>query len=302
MVTNIGQLQAGDVVGYGVTLDAQDAERLNAIDFNSPYVFVPSQRHFRQNDTQDKRDALFGALQWQPNDRLDVNVDAQWSQRTQSEQRNDLAFNGWKRNEQGLGGLPAFEGAGLGDPASVDLLEFTSSGAITRAFTDNTVEVQGGDWQRQETFIGGGISGSYDVSERLTVSADVAFSEVERTEQAVEFRIQSDATPTIEFDTSTGIPLYTLYDGEFDVNNHDNYVDRLRVRIDNDLERENSFTSGRFDVDYDLGDNFFTSVEAAFVSRAKTIYQHRVAPIPLAVQTGVHHLKLKMMESLHLTT
>ena len=268
VVTNIGALQPGDVVGYGTTLTSgsrdtnEGADILNPIDFGAPFVLVPSQRHYRQNDTQDKRDALFGALQWQPNDRLDINLDAQYSKRTQSEERNDLTFNGWKRNEQGLGGLPNFEGAGRDDPASVDLLRYTSSGAITQAFTDNTVEVQGGNWQREETFIGGGIGGSYDVSDRLTVSADVAYSKVERNEQAVEFRIQSDRTPTIEFNTSSGIPLYTLYDGEFDVNDHDNFVDRLRVRIDNDLERENSFTSGRFDVDYDLGDGFFTSVEA----------------------------------------
>jgi len=134
--------------------------------------------------------------------------------------------------------------------------------AITRAFTDNTVEVQGGSFQRKETFIGGGIGGSYEVNNRLTVSADVAYSKVERNEQAIEFRIQSDTTPTIEFDTSSGIPLYTLYDGTFDVNDHDNYVDRLRVRIDNDLERETSFTSGRFDLDHDLGGNFFTNIQA----------------------------------------
>ena len=256
--------QGGDSnnIGFVTSVNPTGDERLDAIAWNAPFVLVPSQRHFRQNDTQDKRDALFGAVQWQPNDRLDINVDAQWSERTQSEERNDLTFNGWKRNEQGLGGLPDFEGRGLDDPASVELLQYRSNGGITRAFTDNTIEVQGGNWQRQETFIGGGINGSYDVSERLTVSADVAYSKVERTEQAVEFRIQSDKTPTIEYNTSTGFPLYTLYDGEFDVNDHDNFVDRLRVRIDNDLERENSFTSGRFDVDYDLGDGFFSSVEA----------------------------------------
>ena len=262
VVTNIGTLQDGDTVGYGVTLDQQDADRLNAINFGAPYVFVPSQRHYRQNDSEDKRDALFGAIQWQPNDRVDINVDAQYSKRTQSEQRNDLTFNGWKRNEQGLGGLPDFEGAGLSDPASVNLLQYTPNGAITRAFTDNTIEVQGGNWQREETFIGGGIGGSYDISERLTIAADVAYSKVERNEQAIEFRIQSDATPTIEYNTSTGIPLYTLYDGEFDVNDHDNYVDRLRVRIDNDLERENSFKSGRLDFDYKLDKGIFTNIEA----------------------------------------
>ncbi len=258
VVTNIGELQAGDTVGYGVNLNAEDAGRLNDIDFSAPFVLVPSQRHFRQNDTQDKRDALFGTVQWQPNDRVDVNIDAQWSERTQSEERNDLTFNGWKRNDNSLPGIPGFDD----NPASVDLLEFRANGGITRAVTDNTIEVQGGSFERQETFEGIGINGAFEVTERLTVSADLAYSNVERTEQAVEFRIQSDATPTIQFDTATGIPLYTLYDGEFDVNDHDNYVDRLRVRIDNDLYRQNEFTSGRFDAKYDWGGNFFTSFES----------------------------------------
>lgn len=248
----------GVVTSIGPTGDA----RLDAIDFSAPFVLVPSQRHFRQNDTEDKRDALFGAIQWQPNDRVDINIDAQWSERTQSEERNDLTFNGWKRNEQGLGGLPAFEGQGLGDPTSAELIEFRPNGGITRAFTDNTIEVQGGSFQRVETFEGVGFNGSYEVNERLTVSTDIAYSNVERTEQAIEFRIQSDATPTIEYNTSTGIPLYTLYDGTFDVNDHDNYVDRLRVRIDNDIYRKNSFLAGRLDFDYEVDNNFFTSFQA----------------------------------------
>ncbi len=252
--------QGGDNNNVGVVTQIEPTgdARLDAISFGAPFVLVPSQRHYRQNDSQDKRDALFGSVQWQPNDRLDVNIDAQWSERIQSEERNDLTFNGWKRNDSSLPGIPGF----TSNPASVDLLEFTSSGAITRAVTDNTVEVQGGNWQRAETFIGGGVAGSYEVTDRLTASVDVAYSKVERNEQAIEFRIQSDATPTIQFDTSSGIPLYTLYDGTFDVNDHDNYVDRLRVRIDNDLERENSFTSGRFDLDYDFNHSIFTNVQA----------------------------------------
>ena len=252
--------QGGDNnnVGFVTSIEPTGDARLDAINFASPFVLVPSQRHFRQNDTEDARDALFGTVQWQPNDRTDINIDAQWSQRTQSEEGNDLTFNGWKRNDSSLPGIPGFDS----NPSSVDLLRFRENGGITFAVTDNTVEVQGGNFEREETFQGVGFNGSYDVTDRLTASADIAYSKVERTEQAIEFRIQSDATPTIQFDTSTGIPLYTLYDGEFDVNDHDNFVDRLRVRIDNDLERENSFTSGRLDFDYDLGDGAFTSLQA----------------------------------------
>lgn len=252
--------QGGDNNNVGVvtSLDPTGDPRLDAIDFSAPYVLVPSQRHFRQNDTRDKRDALFAAIQWQPNNRWDINLDAQWSERTQSEERNDLTFNGWKRNDSSLGGIPGF----TSNPSSVDLLEFRENGTITRAFTENTIEVQGGSYARVETFEGIGLNGSYQLNDRTTLSADLSYSNVERTEQAIEFRIQSDATPTIEYDVTSGIPLYTLYDDSFDVNDHDNYVDRLRVRIDNDLYRENEFMAGRFDVTYELNKGIFTDFQA----------------------------------------
>jgi len=252
--------QGGDNNNIGVvtSIGPVSDERLNDVDFSAPFVLVPSQRLYRQNDTRDKRDAIFGAVQWQPNDRLDVNLDAQWSERSQAEERNDLIFNGWKRNDSSLGGIPGFDS----NPASVDLLEFTNSGAITRAFTENTIEVNAESYERVETFEGIGLNGSYEVNDRLTVSTDLSYSNVERTEEQVLARIQSDIQPTIEFNRSSGIPLFTLYDEEFDVNNADNYVDRLRVRFDNDLFRQNEFKAARFDFDYLLDAGIFTNFQA----------------------------------------
>lgn len=222
-------------------------------------VFVPSQRHYRQNDTRDQRDSFFGALQWQPNDRLDINLDAQWSERSQTEEHTDLTINGFKNNDFGLDGIP-----GLINANSVDLLEFTANGAPTRQFFENRIEVQGAEEDRTETFEGIGLNGSYDVSDRLTVSADFAYSKVERTEDAIAFGINSGTQPTIEFNNESGIPLYTLYNDTIDVNDHSNFLNRLRVRIDNDRFRKNDFTSARFDAEYDLGGDFFTNFQAGF--------------------------------------
>lgn len=228
-----------------------------SIDQGIPFVFAPSQRHYRQNDTRDQRDAIFGTVQWQPSDRLDVNLDAQWSERTQSEKRNDLTFNGGRRNDTSLNIGPG------GTTTTLDSLVTTPQGGILRAITDNTIEVQGGDFRRKETYTGGGLNVAYDLSDRLTISADYGYSNTKRTEQAKEFRIQSNITPVIEFDQrNRDVPVYRLFDEEFDVNNHDNFVDRLRVRIDNDVLRDNSIHSARFDVDYDLGDGFFKNIEA----------------------------------------
>jgi len=232
-----------------------------ARDFGVPFVFAPSQRHYRQNDTRDQRDALFGALQFQPNDRMDINLDLQWSERTQSELRNDLTFNGGRRNDTSLTLVNA-DGTTTATTA-LDSMVTTPLGGITRFVTDNTIEVQGGDYERKETYLGGGLNVEFDVTDRLTASADVSYSKTRRDERAFEFRIQSNASPVIEFDRrNNDVPVYTLHGEEFDVNNRENFVDRLRVRIDNDLERTNDVVSGRFDVSYDLGDGFFNEIEA----------------------------------------
>ncbi|MEM1380895.1 MAG: TonB-dependent receptor [Pseudomonadota bacterium] len=246
--------RGSDTEGVDTAIDPATGR---AIDAGTPFVFAPSQRAFRQNDTRDQRDAIFGTIQWQPNDRLDINVDAQWSERTQSELRNDLTFNGGRRNDTSLNIGPN------GETTTLDSLVTTESGAVLRSITDSTIEVQGADFERQETYFGGGINVAYQVNDRLTVTADVGYSETERTEFAKEFRIQSNISPVIEFDRRNGsVPQYTLFDEVFDVTDHDNYVDRLRVRIDNDVFRDNTILAGRFDVDYELQGDFFTTFRA----------------------------------------
>ena len=247
-------VRGSDTEGVDTQIDPLTGQ---AIDAGVPFVFAPSQRHFRQNDTRDERDAFFGGLQWQPNESLDINADLQWSERLQSERRNDLTFNGGRRNDTSLNIGPG------GSTTTLDSMVYTDSGAILRSITDNTIEVQGGDWQRLEEYLGGGLNIDYDVSDRMSVSADFSRSNTKRTEQAKEFRIQSNISPVIEFDRrNSEVPLYTLYDEEFDVNDHSNYVDRLRVRIDNDVLRDNTIEALRFDVDYELNHGFFTTFEA----------------------------------------
>lgn len=246
--------RGSDTEGYDTTIDPATGL---AIDSGTPFVFAPSQRHFRQNDTRDQRDAFFGQLQWQPNDRWDINFDAQWSERSQQELRSDLTFNGGRRNDTSL------NVAGT-DTTTFDSLITNGNGGILRSITDNSIEIQGGDFERVETYLGGGLNISYDVSDKLTVSADLSHSNTERTERAWEFRIQSDISPVIEYDLRGGdVPVYRLYDEVFDVNDPTNFVDRLRVRIDNDVFRDNTINAFRFDTDYEM-DGFFTSVQAGF--------------------------------------
>ena len=243
------------VEGFDTSLDANGIRA----DLDTPFIFAPSQRHFRQNDTRDQRDAIFGSVQWAPNDRVDINLDAQWSERIQSEQRNDLTFNGGRRNDTDLNIIQNGETV---NTTTLDTLVTTPQGGVLRSFTDSSIEIQGGDYQRKETYLGAGLNVDYEVSDRLSVAADLAYSKTERNERAFEFRIQSNNSPVIEFDQrNSDVPLYTLHSEEFDVNDPGNYVDRLRVRIDNDLERTDEVVAGRLDFNYDLGDGFFNNLE-----------------------------------------
>lgn len=246
--------RGSDIEGFDTSIDPVTGL---AIDDGTDFVFAPSQRSFRQNDTRDQRDAIFGTVQWQPTDRIEFNFDGQWSERTQSEIRNDLTFNGGRRNDTSLNIGPG------GTTTTLDSLVTTPQGGILRGITQNTIEIGGGDFQRTEKYTGLGFGAIYDVSDRLTLSADYGYSNTTRSEQAIEFRIQSDLQPVIEFNqVGRDVPVYTLYGTEFDVNDPSNYVDRLRVRIDNDVFRDNTVNSVRFDANYEVDGNFFKTFNA----------------------------------------
>ena len=256
--------RGSDTEGFDTTIDPATGR---AIDAGTPFAFAPSQRSFRQNDTLEERDAFFAAVQWEPNDRWDINIDGQWSERILSEIRNDLVFNGGRRNDTDFEGRPG------GFTTTLDSLVTTPLGGIVRSVSENTIEIGGGDFQRRETYIGGGINIEHEVTDRLTVAADLSYSETERTERAFEFRIQSDITPIIEFDRrGSDTNLFRLYDDDFDVNDPTNFVDRLRVRIDNDVFRDNEILAGRLDAKYEFDDGSFIKNITAGVRLAEQDY------------------------------
>ncbi|MEO1576468.1 MAG: TonB-dependent receptor plug domain-containing protein, partial [Pseudomonadota bacterium] len=55
-----------------------------------PFAYIPRDHRYRQNTTSDEREAVFGSLQFQPNDRMDFIFDFQYSERDQRELRKDL--------------------------------------------------------------------------------------------------------------------------------------------------------------------------------------------------------------------
>src|SRR5690606_16338191 len=66
-----GDFQENDQ-GYVTDIDPATGR---AYSDGMPFAFAPSSRGYRQNDTSEEREAFFGAFQWRPNERWNINLD-----------------------------------------------------------------------------------------------------------------------------------------------------------------------------------------------------------------------------------
>ena len=208
------------------------------------FAFAPSSRGYRQNDTSEERDAYFAALQWRPSDTWEINLDVQVSDRVQSEIRHDLNFANQRRVTAGVTG-----------PA----LATSANGAILEWLGTTAIESNSEVYSRTEEYKGGGLSLSHHLNDRLSLSADISFSETTRIEKQISLRTQSDNEdifnvdtpggyrPLVGWNTFSGFPQFTVMD--FDVTDHTLFSDEYRVRIDSDVDRTNTIKAVRSDFD-----------------------------------------------------
>ncbi len=223
-----------DNLGYQTEIDPNTGL---AIDHGIPYAFASSSRSFRQNDTHDTRDSLFTALQWQPNDRIDINLDLQWSERIQSEDRYILNFSNMKRNTVGVT-LPS--------------LVVSDTGVVSNWSGQTFIESNGEMYERAEEYFGGGLSAKFEITDNLRASTDISFSETKRTELQVSLRTSSGARQLINWNRENSlIDQYTITN--FDVTDPSNFYNDIYARIDNDVDRKNTNDAIRVDFDYDVG-------------------------------------------------
>jgi TonB-dependent receptor len=216
-----------------------------AYDDDRPYAWAGSSRGFRQNDTHDVRDAVFAAFQWQPNDRLDINLDVQWSEREQAEDRYDLNFANMKRNTRGT---------------TLDALEFQTNGVVTSWAGETDIDSNGELYSRVEEYTGWGIEVEYLINDRLSVAVDLSSNETTRVEQQASFRQQSQDRQDVTFSRNNeGFVTWTVED--FDITDPANFDDGLRVRLDTDADRKNTIDAARVDFNLALDSDFFDSLD-----------------------------------------
>jgi len=210
---------------------------------SQPFVFTTSSHGLRQNITSDERDAVFGAVQWQINDRLDVNFDAQISERTVEEERHDLTFAEARRGIQNL----------------------VSSNGIVQSFNNaGRIETLSTDFERNEEYEGFGLNVEYQVTDALSVEVDASYSNTRRDETDIEARLRSnndfssDRVPTsynLQPDNSI-VPLFTVTN--FDANDHSQFRNSVRIR-GRERVRENTIQALKADFTFDKDEGLISS-------------------------------------------
>ena len=227
-----------------------------------PFAYIPRDRTFRRNTTDDDRQALFGAIQWQPSDTLEFMVDFQQSERDQKELRQDLQFGSTQNNLR-------------------DVVSNPRTGLLQSFVTDTDIRSNTTDFSRFEEYEGAGLNIAWQATDDLEISFDAAFADTERTETDVEVRMAAnevlitDPNRTssreefwVQFDVmapgTDGLTLPTILsvDGsssrdpasllEFDITNPAYFTarDRARIRARQQI-REHTIDAFRLDLSWD---------------------------------------------------
>ena len=220
-----------------------------APDEGVPFVFVPSSRSYRQNITDDERQSLFAAVQWRPTGVFEVNFDVEYSDRTFTEDRNDLVFAEQRRIIPGL---------------TDRTIAASSAGEVSLFETIGRIETNSQFQERLEEYLGGGINVVYQATDRIRLSLDGSYSDTSRRENIFQTRLQSGNSDIFGDPTSDRVFTSFIIPGEgshvplvsvrnFDVNNPDLFSSAARTRIDLNQQRDNTITAFRADVEVDVG-------------------------------------------------
>ncbi|MEE7566485.1 TonB-dependent receptor plug domain-containing protein, partial [Xanthomonas sp. Kuri4-3] len=128
----------------------------NAIAAGAPYYLVPSSRIYRLKQERNDRQSEFAAVQWKPNDLLEVNVDYEHTDRNWHEQRSDLSLSNTRRG---------IVNRVVGDDG------------VLRSFSGNTsIDSTSTLYDRNEEYTGGGINLILRPSVAWEISTDLSYS------------------------------------------------------------------------------------------------------------------------------
>lgn len=222
-----------------------------------PWAYIAADHRYRRNTTGDKREALFGVVQWQPNDVLDITFDAQYSERDQTELRQDFQF---ATTSEGI----------QGDQAGPDqhFLANPYTGVPYVVTSDTQLSNYTTDFRRYEEYEGAGLNFEVQATDDLLLKLDLSHSSTIRVEDDIEVRLgasdnnevggnRDDFTATLELNQNDGVALATIYENDGFTPTDASYFngrDRMRLRARRQV-RENDMHAVRADFELTTDDS-----------------------------------------------
>lgn len=217
------------------------------------YYFIPNSFYYRQMKSEEDRDAVIFAVQYQPNSSIDINIDGQASSRFYFEDRHDLLFDDGRRR--------------------IANWQVNDEGALLSYSGNSRISSYGEYRERNEDYKGIGLNVDWALTERLGANFDASYSGTERYQTRTWTRFRSDRFfydwqnqgsenfPTInnvysDFDDPSGSSIdlaSRIQDlSFFDANSEArNYL----------FEIEDSINAYRLDFDYLLDNDTFHTVQ-----------------------------------------
>ena len=229
----------------------------NAIANGAPYYLVPSSRIYRLKQERNDRQSEFAAIQWKPNELLEVNADYQHTDRNWNETRSDLSLSNTRR--------------GI-------INRVVDDNGVLQSFTGSTsIDSSSTLYDRNEEYTGGGLNLILRPSAAWEISTDLSYSHTLRhdtqrvnrmranardVDNAVVPGISSGTTGYVSYDwiNHGDVPSITL-NPAFDVTDWDAYTGAVRITSEEE-ENEHRIRAGRFDVSYMPEDGAFTAIKA----------------------------------------
>ena len=256
---------------------------------NGDYYFISNSFYYRQMESKENRDAVIGAIQWQPNQDLDINLDGQWSNRYYYEDRHDLLWDDGRRRISNW---------------------TTNDEGAPQAFTIESRASSYGEYRvREEDYKGVGLNIDWQASSELRVEFDAAYSGTERYQTRIYSRFRGqrafydwENSDGQDFPTITGAykkiddPSGTAIDWLADIQDLSNFNADSEAR-NYRFDIKDTIGSYRLELDYAIDEGFFTNLSGglAFSSHKHDNYEEQNNS--LATPSGERASKLATVAS-----
>lgn len=227
----------------------------NAIANGAPYYLVPSSRIYRLKQERNDRQSEFAAVQWKPNDLLEVNVDYEHTDRNWHEKRSDLSLSNTRRG--------------------IVNRQVDDNGVLQRYSGNTSIDSTSTLYDRNEEYTGGGLNIVLRPSVAWEIATDLSYSHTVRedTQRMTRLRANArDVNNAVVPGISSGATGYVNYDWEkrgdvpsialnpaFDVADWDAYTGAARVTSEEE-KNDHRIRAGRFDVSYLPEDGLLTKL------------------------------------------